>query len=123
MRLKQTTVTLIAAATFAVTTALLVVGVVLTSDANSKLARATSERAEFKQLGLDLADASKLLTNEVRAFSVTTSQQHLDDYWAEIDETKTRDRVISRLKALGATQEELGLLEQAKANSDGLVTT
>jgi methyl-accepting chemotaxis protein len=123
MRLKQTAVTLVAAATFAVMTALLVVGVVLTSNANSKLAQATSERAEFKQLGLDLADASKLLTNEVRAYSVTTSQQHLDSYWAEIFETKTRDRVISRLQALGATKEELGLLEQAKANSDGLVTT
>jgi methyl-accepting chemotaxis protein len=123
MNLKQTTVTLIAAATFTVTTALLVAGVLMTSSANSQLERATSERAEFKQLGLDLADASKLLTNEVRAYSVTTSQQHLDAYWAEINETRTRDRVISRLKALGATQEELGLLEEAKANSDGLVTT
>jgi methyl-accepting chemotaxis protein len=123
MNLKQTTVTLIAVATLTVTTALLIAGVVMTSSANSQLERATSERAEFKQLGLDLADASKLLTNEVRAYSVTTSQHHLDNYWAEINETKTRDRVISRLTALGATKEELGLLEEAKANSDGLVTT
>jgi methyl-accepting chemotaxis protein len=123
MRLRQTTVTLVAATTFAVTAALLVVGVLMTSGANSDLERATSERAEFKQLGLDLAGASKLLTDEVRAFSVTTSQEHLDNYWAEIDETKTRDRVVARLKQLGATQEELSLLEEAKANSDGLVTT
>jgi methyl-accepting chemotaxis protein len=123
MRLKQTTVTLVAAATFTLMTALLVTGVLITAGANSKLERATNERAEFKQLGLDLADASKLLTNEVRAFSVTTSQQHLDQYWAEIFETKTRDRVVARLKSLGATQEELGLLEEAKANSDGLITT
>jgi hypothetical protein len=123
MSLKQTTVTWIAVATFTVTTALLVAGVLMTSAANSDLAQATSERAEFEQLGLDLADASKLLTNEVRAYSVTTSQKHLDNYWAEIDGTKTRDRVISRLKALGATQEELDLLEEAKGNSDGLVTT
>jgi hypothetical protein len=123
MRLKQTTVTLAAAATFTVMTILLIAGVVMTSRANSELARATSERAEFKQLGLDLADASKLLTNEVRAYAVTTSDNHLDAYWAEINETKTRDRVVARLKALGATSEELGLLEEAKANSDGLVTT
>jgi methyl-accepting chemotaxis protein len=123
MRLKQTTVTVVAAATFAVMTALLVTAVLITSNANSALERATSERAEFKQLGLDLAGASKLLTDEVRAFSVTTSQEHLDSYWAEINETKTRDRVVARLKTLGATQEELGLLEEAKANSDGLVTT
>jgi hypothetical protein len=85
MSLKQTTVTWIAVATFTVTTALLVAGVLMTSAANSDLAQATSERAEFEQLGLDLADASKLLTNEVRAYSVTTSQKHLDNYWAEID--------------------------------------
>lgn len=54
---------------------------------------------------------------------MTTSQEHLDAYWTEIDETKTRDHVVTRLKALGATQAELGLLEQAKANSDGLVKT
>jgi hypothetical protein len=123
MSLKQTTVTLIAVATLTVTTALLIAGVVMTSSANSELERATTERAEDKQLGLDLADASKLLTNEVRAYSVTTSQKHLDNYWAEINETKTRDRVISRLTELGATKEELSLLEEAKANSDGLVTT
>ena len=123
MNLKQTTVTLIAVATLTVTTALLIAGVLMTSAANSDLARATSERAEFKQLGLALADASKLLTDEVRAYSVTTSQTHLDNYWAEIDETRTRDRVIARLKELGATDAELGLLEEAKGNSDGLVTT
>ena len=80
MKLKQTTVTLAAAATFTVMTLLLIVGVLMTSRANSELAHATSERAEFKQLGLDLAGASKLLTDEVRAYSVTTSQSHLDNY-------------------------------------------
>ena len=123
MRLKQSTVTLVAAGTFAVMTALLVIAVAMSAGANSKLERATDERAEFKQLSLDLAGASKLLTDEVRAYAVTTSPEHLDDYWREIDETKTRDRVVARLKELGATEEELGLLEQAKANSDGLVTT
>src|SRR5918994_7099153 len=100
MRLKQTAVTLVAAAIFLIMTALLVLGVVMTPGANSELERATSERAEFEQLGLDLADASKLLTNEVRAYSVTTSEKHLDNYWAEINETKTRDRVVARLKTL-----------------------
>ena len=123
MRLKQTTVTLTAAVTFALMSVLLAAGVYITAGANADYERATEERAEFKQLAADLAGASGLLTDEVRAYAVTTQAEHLDNYWREIDETKTRDRVVSRLKALGATPEELGLLEEAKSKSDGLVET
>ena len=36
-------------------------------------------------------------------------------------ETKSRDRVLVRLKELGATGEELGLVDQAKNSSDALI--
>ena len=84
---------------------------------------ATARQMEFKQLGLDLAAASDFLTNEARLYSVFGEQAHYDAYWKEVKETKTRDRVVARLKELGAPQSELDLIEQAKNNSDALIAT
>jgi methyl-accepting chemotaxis protein len=84
---------------------------------------ATARQMEFKQLGLDLAAASDFLTNEARLYSVFGEQRHYDAYWKEVKETKTRDRVVARLRELGAPQSELDLIEQAKQNSDALIAT
>jgi methyl-accepting chemotaxis protein len=84
---------------------------------------AIQRRAEFKQLGLDLAAASDFLTNEARRYAVFGDKAHYDAYWKEVKETRTRDRVVARLKELGAPQSELDLIEQAKNNSDALIAT
>ncbi|HVT52190.1 MAG TPA: HAMP domain-containing methyl-accepting chemotaxis protein [Dongiaceae bacterium] len=84
---------------------------------------ATARQAEFKQLGLDLAAASDFLTNEARRYAVFGDKRHYDAYWKEVNETKTRDRVVARLRALGAPQSELDLIEEAKNNSDALIKT
>jgi methyl-accepting chemotaxis protein len=86
--------------------------------------RAAGERqAEFKQLGTDLAAASDYLTDQMRRYVQFGDRRFADNYWREVKETKTRDRVVARLKELGATPEELGLIEQAKNNSDALIRT
>ena len=85
--------------------------------------QATHRAAEFRQLGLDLADASDFLTNEARRYAVTGSQVHFDNYWREVKETKTRDRVVGRLTELGAPAAELEFIEEAKRNSDALIAT
>jgi methyl-accepting chemotaxis protein len=84
---------------------------------------AFARQIEFKQLGLDLASASDFLTNEARRYSVFGERQHYDAYWTEVKETKTRDRVVARLRELGAPESELDLIEQAKQNSDALIAT
>ena len=92
------------------------------SQANIAAERAAIARAaEFKQLGYDLANASDYLTDEVRFYTVTGDKTYLDNYWREVKETKSRDRVLVRLKELGATAEELSLVDQAKSNSDALI--
>jgi methyl-accepting chemotaxis protein len=99
-------------------------GAIYFSYAKSKAVQVAYERqAEFKQLGLDLANSSKLLTNEVRHYAQFGDQSHYEAYWREVKETKTRDRVVQRLKELGATASELEYLEKAKANSDTLIKT
>lgn len=80
-------------------------------------------RTEFKQLGINLADASDYLTDEARKFAVTRDIIHLNKYWQEINKTKTRDNVILRLNELNAPEDELELLAEAKNKSDSLVNT
>jgi len=84
---------------------------------------AIARQAQFKQLGIDLADASDYLTDEARKFAVTGDMKHLKNYWNEIEITKTRDNVLTSLKALNAPQKELDQLALAKQNSDALVAT
>jgi methyl-accepting chemotaxis protein len=87
------------------------------------VADAYARQAEFKQLGADLARASDYLTDEVRKYAQFGERVHYDNYWREVRETQTRDRVVARLRALGAPAEELQLIEQAKRNSDALIAT
>jgi len=101
----------------------IVISLVLLNQSFKEEKLATSRQAEFKQLGIDLASASDYLTNEARAYVQFGDKVHYDNYWKEVNETKTRDRVFSRLKELNAPQGELDLIEKAKTNSDTLVQT
>ncbi|MCW6061522.1 methyl-accepting chemotaxis protein [Clostridium sporogenes] len=84
--------------------------------------RLTIERQkEFKQLGIDLRNASEYLTNQARRYVQFGERKFYDNYWKEVKETKTRDHVVERLKELGSPQEELDLIEKSKNNSDELV--
>ena len=74
-----------------------------------------------QQLGIDLAAASDYLTNEVRYYVQFGDRVHYDNYWREVRETRTRDRVVQRLRELGAPQAEIELIELAKRNSDALI--
>lgn len=84
---------------------------------------AEKRRTEFKQLGINLADASDYLTDEARKYAITKDVLHMNKYWEEINVTKTRDYVISRLGELNSPNEEMALLAEAKKNSDALVET
>ncbi|MGD8191248.1 methyl-accepting chemotaxis protein [Brevibacillus ginsengisoli] len=95
--------------------------VILLNSSYERERAATLRQAEFKQLGIDLANASDYLTNEARRYSVFGDKKHFDNYWREVKETKTRDRVVLRLKELQAPQDELDLIAQAKQNSDALI--
>jgi len=85
--------------------------------------KAVSRQAEFKQLGFDLERASNYLTDEARKYVQFGNKTFYNNYWREVNETKSRDRVVERLKEMNAPQQELDLLTQAKMKSDALVQT
>jgi methyl-accepting chemotaxis protein len=106
---------------FAVVAVVIGSAIHLTSARNGAVQDAYVLQAELKELGIRLADASDYLTDEVRRYAQFGDRAHYDNYWREVNETKTREQVVSRLGELGATDTELGLLEQAKASSDALI--
>lgn len=95
----------------------------LSSRAVDSERESVARRVELTQLSDDLAAASDYLTNEARRYAVFGEQRHFDNYWREVNETRTRDRVVARLVDLGTPQAELDLIEEAKNNSDALIAT
>ncbi|WP_027625990.1 methyl-accepting chemotaxis protein [Clostridium lundense] len=83
--------------------------------------KTVNTQMELKQLGIDLGTASDYLTDQARRYVQFGEEKYYNNYWKEVNETKTRDKVVSRLKELNTPQNELELIEKAKQNSDGLI--
>ena len=84
------------------------------ADCVQQEAQAKDELASLIALGQQLADASDLLTNEVRAYAETEDITHLDNYWTEVLATRQRDEVIQTLENGHLPDGEAALLAQAK---------
>lgn len=76
---------------------------------------------ELEVLATQLQGASDYLTNEVRAYTQFGEQKYYDNYWKEVNETKTRDMVVARLQELQVPGELLDLVELAQTNSNNLI--
>lgn len=79
------------------------------------------KRMELYSLGIQLEDASDYLTDQVRAYTQFGEREFYDNYWKEVKDTKTREKVVERLKELGVQKEELDILDKAKNESDTLI--
>ncbi|RXM58303.1 methyl-accepting chemotaxis protein [Clostridium tetani] len=77
-----------------------------------------SKQIEFYKLGVQLQDASDYLTEQVRIYTQFGEKEFYNNYWKEVNETKTKEKVIEKLKELGIAKEELDILSDAKKNSD-----
>ena len=98
-------------------------GVVFTKSAIDGQRAAAASQVEQHGLGVRLADASRLLTDEARLLVVTTDRDHEALYWQEVEETMTGEKVLARLKQLGAPKAEFDQIALAKTNSDALIAT
>jgi len=87
-----------------------------------KVKDATGHRREASlQLADQLLAGSKSLTNSVRSFAATGNPKYWQAYVDEQMVTRSRDLAVSGLQSLGITNDELDLIELAKANSDQLI--
>ena len=114
-------ITAISVAVFIVTVLLLASSTYYINVCIGNEEQANADYSVCKQMGTDLADASDYHTTEVRLFAVTHSIEHFYNYWKEINDTKTRDNVITQFEERDAPDNETAYLKEAKYYSDELV--
>lgn len=88
---------------------------------NRKLNRANEERFELTYNANRFMNGSAYLTNEVRAYATTGSQEHYDNYWREVNELKNRDIGVANMQEIGITAEEQTMIDDMSALSNSLV--
>ncbi len=78
---------------------------------------------EYKALGERISDASDYLTDAARQYVQFGEKKYLDLYWQEVNETKTREHVIARLKEMKTDKKVFEYLQKAVDASNGLIKT
>lgn len=64
---------------------------------------------------------SKALTSAVQSYAVTGEAQYKEDYYAEINEIKNRDKALAVLEEEGLEESEWAILKEIQGLSNGLV--
>lgn len=70
---------------------------------------------------IQLREGSQYLTQEVRAYAVTGDKEHYDNYWNEVNTTKSRDSAIAAMKSIGITTEEAEMIDKIGNKSNSLI--
>ncbi len=71
----------------------------------------------------DLRDASTYLTEQARLAVVTGDTEYIDNYFAEVNDTKRREGAVRHLKSAYDGTDAMNMLEEALAQSDKLMDT
>ena len=119
--MKQSTLTKVAAVVAVVLTLLTMVAVFFNVRAGAAAEAAITQRQVSLDASRAVSASSGLLTNTVRAFAATGDKQWLEQYWTEIDTTKSQAKAIETLKHQNTPESELALIAKATQNSAGLV--
>ena len=84
---------------------------------------AISLQREFNKIGQQLALGSDYLTDEIRHYVQFGERIHYENFWREVNQTRSRDDAVDRLKELKVFPSELSYIEKAKKISDNLIKT
>lgn len=87
----------------------------------NKLNTAAEERYSLTYNANRFMNGSAYLTNEVRAFAATGEQEHYDNYWYEVNESKNRDIGVATMQEIGITDDEQKMIDDMFALSNQLV--
>ena len=120
MAVKQSTISIATASIFLVLAVLLGAGVFLVSGSIEREQHAVGWQAESRQLGIDLANVTMRLSDDARKFVINNDKDALDNYWREVEQTKTRERVTNRLAELQTPREELDLLAEGQKKAESM---
>ena len=85
------------------------------SDVSRRLEDANEDRFELTYNANRFMNGSAYLTNEVRAYAATGSQEHYDNYWNEVNNLKNRDIGVAAMQEIGITDNEQKMIEDRKS--------
>lgn len=71
----------------------------------------------------NLRNASDVLTNSVRNFILSSDLEDMEEYWNEVEITRTREKALETLEGMNLTPAEEALVQGAKQESDNLMQT
>ncbi len=83
---------------------------------------AIDNQSKLKYLGRQLARGSDYLTSEIRRYVQFGNERHFNNFWREVNETRTRE-VVEDLVKLNTLPNELQFIEKSKFYSDNLIKT
>ncbi|MGL5260075.1 MAG: methyl-accepting chemotaxis protein [Lachnospiraceae bacterium] len=69
---------------------------------------------------IQLREGSKYLTSEVRSYASTGDVKYVNNYWEEVNTTKSREEAIANMQAIGITQDEYKKIEEIGNLSNSL---
>ena len=99
----------------------LVISLFFYGKVNRSLNKANEERYELTYNANRFMNGSSYLTNEVRAYAATASEEHYDNYWNEVNTLKNRDKGIAAMQEIGITPEEQAMIDEMSSISNELV--
>lgn len=119
--MNQSTLTLIFNGVSILALVFLVLSLYFNSRVQDQLNEANKERFDLTYNANRFMNGSAYLTNEVRAFAATGSQEHYDNYWNEVNNLKNRDIGVATMQEIGITDDEQGMIDEMYALSNHLV--
>lgn len=91
------------------------------NDVSRSLEEANENRFELTYNANRFMNGSAYLTNEVRAYAATGSQEHYDNYWNEVNHLKNRDIGVAAMQEIGITSNEQSMIDNMYSLSNQLV--
>lgn len=91
------------------------------NDVSRSLEDANENRFELTYNANRFMNGSAYLTNEVRAYAATGSQEHYDNYWNEVNHLKNRDIGVAAMQEIGITANEQSMIDSMYSLSNQLV--
>lgn len=119
--INQSTLTIILNGVSILALIFLVISLFFNNRLRTLLNDANKERFDLTYNANRFMDGSAYLTNEVRAFAATGSQEHYDNYWHEVNDLKNRDIGVATMQEIGITKNEQQMIDDMFALSNELV--
>lgn len=119
--MKQSTLTAILNVVSICALILLAILLVIYSGVSLRLDSSNEQRFNLTYNANRFMNGSAYLTNEVRAFAATGSQEHYDNYWNEVNNLKNRDLGVAAMQEIGITPNEQAMIDNMSSLSNQLV--